>query len=202
LRQPAVFLHAAFNQMSLQDHRPLIVRSNRALGSMLLEKRLVTPEQLDEANAKFLESLQGGDVRRASILHVLMFEMQVLNEDAYIEAIVEKHGLGLMDLHGCQFRKAGDLQIDLEACWVTWTVPFDLVDDFVMLATLFYSSPPVVKFWQDKYAGKNLLWYVTSVRSLQSSLDRLEQMKNEAALAAKHAAGQKGGTKPAQPAKK
>ena len=189
--------------MSLQDHRPLIVRSNRALGSMLLEKKLVTTEQLDAANEKLLENIEAGDVRRASILPILLFELQVLNEDAYLEAAVEKSGLGLIDLHGCQFRKFADFHLDATACWATWTVPFDVVDDFVLLATVFYSTPPVQKFWQDKFAGKNLLWYATSVRSFQTAMEKLEGMKVEAAKAAAAAPkGAKGLTKPPQPAKK
>jgi len=192
--------------MSLQEYRPLIVRGNRALGSMLLEKKLVTPEQLDTANEKLLENIEKGDVRRASILHILLFDLQVLNEDAYLEATVEKCSLALMDLHGCQFRKFADLQLDPAACWATWTVPYDLVDDFYMLATLMYPSPPILKFWQDKFAGKNLLWYATSVRSFQAAMEKLDQLKTEAARAATPPAGKtptaKGLTKPPQPAKK
>jgi hypothetical protein len=163
--------------MSLQEYRTLLVRSNRALGTMLQEKKLVTTEQLDEANEKLLENIQTGDARRASILHILLFEMQVLNEDAYMEAVAERHAVGMIDLHSCQFRKTADLHFDLTASWVTWTVPFDMVDDFCMLATAFYSSPPAVKFWQEKYAGRNLVWYSASVRSLQSALERLEHAK-------------------------
>jgi hypothetical protein len=33
-----------------------------------------------------------------------------------------------------------------------------------------YASPAVVKFWQEKFPGKNLLWYATSVRSFQSAM--------------------------------
>lgn len=190
--------------MSLQEYRPLIVRGNRALGSMLLEKKLVTPEQLDEANEKFLANIEQGDARRASLLHTLMFEMQVLNEDAFLEATIEKCALGLIDLHGCQFRKFADLKPDPEACWATWTVPFDLVDDFYMLASLMYPSPAVVKFWQEKFAGKNLLWYATSIRSFQMAMEKLEQLKSDAARAvpAAKASLAKGQTKAPQPVKK
>ncbi|HVU37046.1 MAG TPA: hypothetical protein VHC95_01820 [Opitutales bacterium] len=191
--------------MSLQEYRPLIVRASRTLGSVLLEKQLVTAEQLDEANEKFLANLEQGDLRRASILHVLLFEMQVLKEDAFIEATVEKYGLGLIDLHGCQFRKFSELQPITDACWVTWTVPFDVLDDFYLLASLMYPSPPVVKFWQEKFPGKNLLWYATSVRSFQSAMEKLEQLKGEAARAAAVAAARTSTpktTKPPLPAKK
>ncbi len=188
--------------MSLQEHRPLIVRSNRALGSMLLEKKLVTSEQLDTANEKLLDNIAADDLRRASILPILLFEMQVLNEDAYLDAAVEKSGLGLIDLHGCQFRKFADLRLDITASWATWTIPFDIVDDFVLLATVFYSTPPVQKFWQEKFSGKNLLWYATAVRSFQTAMEKMEQMKVDAAKAAAQAKPAKGQTKSPHPAKK
>jgi len=188
--------------MSVQEYRPLIIRSNRAVGAMLLEKKLITTEQLETANEKLLENVEKGELRRANILHVLIFEMQVLNDDAYLEAVVEKHGLSLMDLHGCQFKKFADLHTDFAACWATWTVPFDLVEDFYMLATAFYPSPPAVKFWTEKYAGKNILWYATPVRSFQAAMERLENMKGEASRAAAAKAPTKGSTKSPIPAKK
>ncbi len=183
--------------MSLQQHRPLIVRGNRALGLLLLEKQIITPEQLDAANEKLVQNIEQGDVRRASILHILLFELQVLNEDAYLEALVEKSGLGLIDLHACQFRKFADLHPDCAACWATWTVPFDLVEDFILLATAVFPTPPAQKFWQEQYPGKNLLWYVTSARSFQGAMEKLEQLKTEAAKSAV-----KSPTKPLFPPKK
>jgi hypothetical protein len=193
--------------MALQEHRPLIVRSNRTLGSLLLEKKLIDSDQLDTANEKLLEYLEKDDLRRASILHVLMYDLQVLNEDAYLEAVVEKFSLGLMDLHACQFKKLNDLALDFTACWATWTIPFDIVDDFYLIATVLYPCPQVVKYWQDKYAGKNIIWYAITVRSFQSAMEKLEQMKTEAtraasALPGKSASKPTPGTKPPQPQKK
>jgi len=192
--------------MSLQAHRPLIVRSNRTLGTLLLEKKLITSDQLDAANEKLLEHLEKGDLRRASILHVLMYDMQVLNEDAYIEAVIEKYSLALMDLQSCQFKKVADLALDYTACWATWTIPFDVVDDFYLIGTVLYPAPPVVKFWQDKYAGKNIIWYALTMRSFQSAMERIEQMKPDgprAAPAAKPAATKSSGnTKSPLPHKK
>jgi hypothetical protein len=182
--------------MSLQAYRPLILRSNRFIGTTLVEKKLVTVEQLEEANEKLLEYIQKGDLRRANILHILLFEMQALSEDLYLDAVVEGQGVGLIDLHGCQFRKFLDLKADLTLCWATWTVPFDLVDDFYLIATVFYPSQPVVKFWEDKYAGSggHVQWYATSVRSLMGALERLEQIKAEAEKISQQVAGaSKGG---------
>jgi hypothetical protein len=193
--------------MSLQEHRPLIVRSNRTLGSLLLERKLITSDQLDAANEKLLEHLEKDDLRRASILHVLIFEMQVLNEDNYLEAVIEKYGIALMDLHSCQFKKIPELSLDFTACWATWTIPFDVVDDFYLIGTLLYPSPQVVKFWSDKYAGKNIIWYALTVRSFQAAMEKLEQLKAETnrtahALPAKTSAKPSGGTKPPHPSKK
>jgi hypothetical protein len=185
--------------MSLQAYRPLILRSNRFIGTALVERKLVTVEQLETANEKLLEHIQKGDLRRANILHVLLFDMQVLNEDLYLEAMVEQHGIGLIDLHGCQFRKFLDLKLDMTLCWATWTVPFDVVDDFYLLATAFYPSQPAVKHWEEKYqaGGGHVQWYATSVRSLMGALERLEQMRDESEKISQQMAGAKGGgTKP------
>jgi len=196
--------------MALQEYRPLIVRSNRTLGSLLLEKKLVTSDQLDSANEKLIECLDKEDLRRASILHVLIFDLQVLNEDAYLEAVVEKFGLSLMDLHSCQFKKVAELALDPTACWATWTIPFDIVDDFYLLATVHYPSPQVVKFWQDKFPGKHIIWYALTIRSFQAGMEKLEQVKVEATRAAEAAAAKaaktgakpSSGTKSPHPAKK
>jgi len=174
--------------MSLQEHRPLIVRSNRTLGSLLLEKKLVTSDQLNAANEKLIEYLDKEDLRRASILHVLIFDMQVLQEDAYLEAVIEKFALSLMDLHSCQFKKVAELSLDPAACWATWTIPFDIIDDFYLLASLHYPSPQVTKFWQDKFPGKHIIWYAIAVRSFQAGMEKLEQVKVELARAAQAAA--------------
>jgi len=198
--------------MSLQAYRALILRSNRFLGTALVDKKLVSVDQLETANEKLLEHIQNGDLRRANILHILLFEMQVLNEDAYLDAVVEQHGVGLIDLHGCQFRTFLDLKFDLTLCWATWTVPFDLVDDFYLMATAFYPSQPAVKFWDEKYGGSgHVQWYATSVKSLLGALERLEQLKDESErasaqqAAAEKRAKTKGGTKtpiPSAPAAK
>jgi hypothetical protein len=167
---------------------------------MLVEKKLVTVEQLEAANEKLLENIQSGDLRRANILHILLFEMQVLNEDLYLESVVDQHGVGLIDLHGCQFRKFLDLKFDLTLCWATWTVPFDLVDDFYMIATAFYPSQPVVKFWEDKYKENgHIQWYATSVRSLLGALERLEQLKEEVEKVSQQQAVVKAGTRAPMP---
>ena len=184
--------------MSLPEYRPLIVRSNRTLGSLLLEKKLITSDQLDTANEKLLDHLDKGDLRRASILHVLIFEMQALSEEAYLESVVEKFGLAPMDLHAFQFKKLSDLALDFTACWATWTIPFDIVEDFYLIATVLYPSPQVVKFWQDKYSGKNLIWYALTLRSFQSAMEKLENLKAEStrtAPAAHKPAKSPGGTK-------
>jgi hypothetical protein len=190
--------------MSLQAYRPLILRSNRFIGTVLVDKKLVTVEQLEEANEKLLENIQAGDVRRANILHILLFEMQVLNEDLYLDTVLEEPGVGLIDLHGCQFKKFLDLKFDLTLCWATLTVPFDLVDDFYLIASAYYPSKPAVKFWEEKYAGGHLQWYATSVRSLLGALERLEQLKDESEKVGRQQAAvvakATGGTKPPLPA--
>jgi len=41
--------------MSIKENRPLILRSNRFLGSALVERALITNESLEAANEKLLD---------------------------------------------------------------------------------------------------------------------------------------------------
>ncbi len=160
------------------------MRGNRMLGSTLVEKNLVPVEKLEAANDKLLEHIQAGDYKRAAILNILVFEMNAVQEEAVIEAAVEEQGIGLIDLRNYPIKKFSQFNTDLNLSWVTWTLPFDRVEDFTMVATCYHLSKPVIKFWEEKLGGK-ILWYTTSIRSLMASLEKLEA---EAAHAAQEAA--------------
>ena len=58
----------------MSEHRPLLMRSNRLLGSALIEHNLVKFEDLEAANERLLEIATTGDLRRSSVLSVLVYE--------------------------------------------------------------------------------------------------------------------------------
>ncbi|MEM8548068.1 MAG: TRAP transporter TatT component family protein [Pseudomonadota bacterium] len=73
----------------MSEQRPLILRSNRFLGSALIERGLVTAEDLEVANEKLLETIQAGDIRGASLLNILIYEQKALDEALLLDSLVE-----------------------------------------------------------------------------------------------------------------
>jgi hypothetical protein len=157
----------------MQQYRALILRSNRFLGSALVEKNLITTEYLEAANEKLLECLQNGDFKRASLLKILLYEMECLDEEAIIEYQVENYSLGLVDLTNYTLAKLVDMGVDYEACLATWSLPYDKVENFYLVATAYYLSQPVIKFWEEQLKGP-VIWYCCSLGCITSAFDWLE----------------------------
>lgn len=168
----------------MQKHRALILRSNRFLGSALVDKGLVSNEDLEVANAKFMEAIQSADLKRASILSTLIFESKKLDETKLLDYLVEESKLGLVDLDFTDLMSLRSLDVDVSLCWASSTLPFDWVEGTYMLATCYYLSAPVIKHWEDLLDGP-VIWYGTTLTSLSRALGRVEEIHEaeEAALA-------------------
>jgi len=158
--------------MSIKENRPLILRSNRFLGSALVERALITNESLEAANEKLLDIIQSGNLKGASLLNILLYDLGVLNENELIDKIVEEYRLGMIDLTSYDLNSLREIELDLDLCWVTFTVPFDRIENFVKIATAYYLSKPARAFWEEQFAGSQIIWYVSSLASIAGALDR------------------------------
>jgi hypothetical protein len=95
----------------------------------------------------------------------------------------------LIDLNHIELRALPSTDIDLSLCWASSTIPFDKVDDTYMVATCYYMSAPVVKYWEDLLDGK-IVWYETSMASMSRGLERLEDVLAAEKAAAEQAAAE------------
>lgn len=159
----------------MQQHRALILRSNRFLGSALVDKGLVSVSDLEEANGKFMDAIQASDLKRASILSTLLHDLKKVDEDKILDYLSEEEKLGLIDLNYMEVSSLRPMNIDISLCWASSTVPFDLVEGVYMLATCYYMSAPVVKHWEELLDGR-IIWYGTSTGSLSRALERIEEI--------------------------
>lgn len=159
----------------MQEHRALILRSNRFLGSALVEHGLVSVDDLESANETFMEAIQASELKRASILNTLLFEKKSLQEADLIEYLAEGEGLGLIDLRHILLRSLRPFNVDLSLCWATSTIPFDKIEETYMLATCYYLSAPVLKHWKDRLGGR-LIWFATSTVSMTQALEKVEEI--------------------------
>jgi len=162
------------------EYRPLLMRANRLLGSALIEHNLVKFEDLEAANERLLEVAASGQVRQSSVLSILVYEKKVLREEDLLHHVVDDHGVGVVDLRGYEVPEEVKKDIDLDACWATWSVPFDREEDFHFVATAYYLSPAVRSHWEKKLGGQ-IIWQATTMDIIADFLDRLAAERNEGA---------------------
>ena len=176
-----------------KEHRPLLMRANRLLGAALVEHNLVKIEDLETANEKLIEVVANDQPRQSTILGLLAYDMKVIKEDELLHHLVESEGVGLVDLRDYDVPEDSRKNLDLGACWATWSVPFDREEEFYFVATAYYLSPAVRSFWE-KQLGGPILWFGTT---LEGIADYLEKHASDPANAAK---GATAATVPATPA--
>jgi hypothetical protein len=164
----------------MSEHRPLLMRSNRMLGSALIEHNLVKFEDLEAANERLLEIAATGDMRRSSVLSVLVYEKKVLREEDLLHHVVDDHGVGVVDLRGYDVPEEVKKDLEIDACWATWSVPFDKEEDFHFVATAYYLSPAARAYWEKKLGGQ-IIWQATTMDIIADFLDRLQTERNEVA---------------------
>jgi len=165
--------------MATAEYRPLLMRANRLLGSALIEHNLVKFEDLEAANERLLEVAASGQVRQSSVLSILVYEKKVLREEDVLHHVVDDHGVGVVDLRGYEVPEEVKKDMDLDACWATWSVPFDREEDFHFVATAYYLSPAVRTHWEKKLGGQ-IIWQATTMDIIADFLDRMVVERGEA----------------------
>ncbi|MEM7791046.1 MAG: hypothetical protein AAF546_06580 [Verrucomicrobiota bacterium] len=168
----------------MQQHRALILRGNRFLGSALVDKGLISQPDLEAANDKFMTSIQGSELKNSSILTSLLYDLKVLDENDLIAHTVEERGCGLIDLNHVELQSITSLDgVDPDLCWATSTIPFDKVEKTHLLASSYVLSAPVVKHWEQILDG-TVIWYVATVTSISRGLETLDDIHRAEAEAA------------------
>jgi hypothetical protein len=148
------------------------MRANRLLGAGLVEHNLVKIEDLERANERLLEIIASNQPRQATVLGVLAYELKVIREEDVLQHLVESEGLGLVDLRGYEPPEETKKGLDMDACWATWSVPFDQEEDFTFIASAYYLSPAVRTYWEKRFEGP-ILWFGTTLEGIAEHLDRL-----------------------------
>lgn len=166
----------------MTEHRLLLMRANRLLGSALVEHNLVKFEDLEAANERVLELAGQGDFRQASVLGILALEKKVVREEDVLHAVMEEHQLGVVDLRHYDVPDDIRKHLDLGLCWASWTVPYDKEEDFWLVATAYYLSPAVRTAWEKKLGG-TIVWHATTMDVIADFLDRQQAERDAAAKA-------------------
>jgi len=156
------------------DERTLIIRSNRLLGTALIESGLADNEAVETAHEKLLMNLEAGMTESPSILTYLLFEQKALKENDLIEYTLKNHSIGLIDIRHYTLDSLPE-GCELSKCFATWSIPFNHRDGTYFVATAHYLSKPVIEAWEALLDGP-IFWYVTSMRSIMIALKKISSI--------------------------
>jgi hypothetical protein len=158
----------------------LLIKSNRVLGTRLVEAGLVNMEDMERGNELFIERARAQDLKRASLLRILVFDNQTLKEERLLDHLIEHHPVGAVMLENYSLDPVLLSQHPLELMHASWTLPLDYVNERWFMATAYYLSDVVRKFWEDRMEGR-ITWYATSLNQLEMVFDQLASEAESAA---------------------
>jgi len=148
-----------------------MMRANRQLGAQLAEQNVVGLEVLAAANEAFIDGLEIGQPRDRTVLGVLVYKLNALKEDEILQHVVDAHGVGLVDLSAYEIPDDLRAYAEIDACWATWSVPFDREEEFFFVATAYYLSPAVRQYWEKRLGGP-ILWFGTTLEGVATVIEK------------------------------
>lgn len=151
----------------------LLIKSNRVLGTRLVEAGLTTLEEMDAANESFITLARKKDLKRASLLRILIFDNQTLKEERLLDYQIEEHHMGAVHLENYHLDDILLLQQPYEIMRASWTIPIDFVNERWFLASAYYLSDVVRQFWEERLQGR-ITWLVSPLNQFESTFESLE----------------------------
>lgn len=150
----------------------LLLKSNRMLGGQLTDCGLISLQQLEAANTALLDRLAGEDIRETSLLKVLLFEQKTLDENDLLNYQIEHRNVAGVSLRHYHIDPNILKDFSGDETWATWTLPIDEVDGVWFLASAYYMSPFVRRYWSDKLRGE-IVWCVAPMLDLDTAIDQV-----------------------------
>ena len=156
----------------------LMIKSNRVLGTRLVEAGLTTVEEMDKANEDFIGLARAKDIRRASLLRIMIYDHQSLAEESLLDYQLENYSVGAVMLENYELDEDLYEEIPLEIMRASWTLPIDRVGDRWFLATAYYMSDVVRLFWEERLNGR-INWYLSSMSQLEMVFESFAAKQKE-----------------------
>lgn len=160
--------------------RSLMIKSNRVLGTRLVEAGLTTVDDMDNANEVFISLARAGDIRRASLLRIMVYDHQSISEESLLDYQLENCPVGAVMIDNYNLEEELYSDIQLEQMRASWTLPIDRVGNRWFVASCYYLSDVVKEFWEEKLGGR-INWYITTMSQLEKEFDRRTAVEAEKA---------------------
>lgn len=152
----------------------LLIKSNRVLGTRLVEVGLTTVEDMDHANEAFIGLARAKDIKRASLLRIMVYDNQTLKEESLLDYQLEHYPVGAVMLENYNLKEELVADIPLEIIRASWTLPIDRVGDRWFLVTAYYMSDVVRSYWEELLGGR-ITWYVSPLSQLETVFESMAE---------------------------
>lgn len=151
----------------------LLLKSNRVLGTRLVEAGLTGMDDMERANQIFVERARAKDLRRASLLWILIYESQTLDEGKLMDYQLGNHPLGAISLDNYLVDPVILGGRSLEMMRASWSLPVDHLNGRWFVATAYYLSDVVRKFWEEQLGGR-ISWFISPINQFEPMFEQLE----------------------------
>ena len=133
---------------------------------------------MEQANETFIKLARQKDLKRASLLRILIYDNQTLKEESLLDYQIETYSLGALMLENYKIDGVITDQHPYEFMHASWTIPIDFRDNRWVVATAYYMSNVVRQFWEDRLDGR-ITWYVSTLNQIETVLEELASQLEE-----------------------
>lgn len=159
--------------------KALAYRASASLGEALVKEKLAEEEMIAKQGLPALRKhLDRGNFKRASLLKILTWDLNLVDEKKVIDHHIEDYNLGYCNLAHYNIDQTLLANFTLKECWATMSLPFDLLEGVFFVATCNYLSKDVISHWEKRLC-RDIVWFIIDLSTLTMTLERLEKEEEE-----------------------
>lgn len=151
-------------------------RVNSSLGDELVKLKLVEMEAKEKAIPLLKEQLVKGEIKRASLLKILCWDLKVLEEKEVMDHLIEDLNLGYCNLMNYQVKRDKLPHFRINECWATMSIPIDFLEGVFFVTTSHYYSAEARLHWERRL-NRPIIWMISDLSSMTMTLEKLEKIE-------------------------
>ncbi len=153
-------------------------RVNQSLGDELVKAKIIDLETKEKAVPFLKEQLVKGEIKRASLLKILSWDMKVFEEKVILDHQIEEYNLGYCNLVNYTVRRESLPTFRTNECWASMSIPVDFLEGVFFVATCHYLSVAAREHWE-KRLDREIIWLISDLSSMTMTLEKIEKIETK-----------------------
>ena len=152
---------------------------NCEIGEELVRLKLAEQEAIDQVVPVFEEHLRNRNFKRACLLKILTWDLDLVDESVVLDYQVEEFNLGYCNVVNYDLDRTRLPEFTFNECWVTMSLPIDFVNGVFFVSTASFLSANIKEHWE-KRLTPNIIWFLSDLSSITRALEQLEKEEERA----------------------